>query len=112
LIIVAVILVSTWTVLRDSINLAIDAVPNSVDPNAVRRFLCAQPGVDGIHDLHIWGMSTTETALTVHLVMPEGGGDDTFLNTLSEEILQHYGINHITVQIEQGDPGHGCDQGH
>ena len=71
--IAAVILVGTWGLLRDSVDLALDAVPRGIDPAEVAGFLASQPGVSEVHDLHIWAMSTTETALTVHLVRPGGG---------------------------------------
>ena len=77
--IVGVIVVGTWDVLTESLNMAFDAVPKGVDPHDVREYLQKLPGVNGIHDLHIWAMSTTETALTAHLVMPDGHQDDHFL---------------------------------
>ena len=75
-------------------------MPAGVDPDAVRRHLCAMPGVAQVHDLHIWGMSTTETALTVHLVMPEGHPGDDFLAGVCEGIHHRFGIGHSTVQVE------------
>jgi cobalt-zinc-cadmium efflux system protein len=95
-----VILLGTWGLLRESVQLALHAVPAGVDPDAVRRHLGAMPGVVQVHDLHIWGMSTTETALTVHLVMPEGHPGDDFLAGVCEEIHHHFGIGHSTVQVE------------
>jgi len=109
LVIVAIIVVTTWSVFRDSLDLAFDAVPGAIDPDAVRDYLCGLPGVATIHDLHIWGMSTTETALTTHLVMP-AGGDDAFLREVSAELCDRFRIAHATIQIEQGDFEHGCDQ--
>lgn len=109
LIIVVVIVVTTWSVFRDSLDLAFDAVPGAIDPDAVRDYLCGLPGVTTIHDLHIWGMSTTETALTTHLVMP-AGNDDAFLRDVSKELCDRFRIAHATIQIEQGDFEHGCDQ--
>src|SRR3954471_6896105 len=82
LVIAGVILVGTWGLLRDSMNLAMDAVPAGIDPTAVQAFLAAQPGVREVHDLHIWGLSTTETALTAHLVRPGAAQDDGFLTEL------------------------------
>jgi cobalt-zinc-cadmium efflux system protein len=102
LVIAAVILISTWGLLRDSANLAVDAVPRGVDPAAVREYLGAQPGVTGLHDLHIWAMSTTDTALTAHLVMPVPPGD-AFLNGIAEVLRAKYGINHATIQVERGE---------
>jgi cobalt-zinc-cadmium efflux system protein len=99
----AVIVWSTWGLLRESVNLAMDAVPEGIDPNAVKEFLNKQEGVTEIHDLHIWGMSTTESALTVHLVMPEPPVDGKFLHDLCHELHEHFEIDHATVQIEYGD---------
>lgn len=78
LIIVAVIVVGTWQLLQESVNLVTDAVPAGIEPLAVRTYLTELPGVAGVHDLHIWGMSTTETALTAHLVMTAGHPGDAF----------------------------------
>jgi cobalt-zinc-cadmium efflux system protein len=103
LIIVAVVVVSTWQLLRDSVHLALDAVPAGIEPLAVRTFLLERPGVTQVHDLHIWAMSTTETALTVHLVMPAGHPGDDFLHHLSHELHEHFGVEHSTIQIEIGD---------
>ena len=109
LIIVAAIVWGTWDLLRESLDLAVDAVPRSIEPAAVAAWLGALPGVTRIHDLHIWAMSTTESALTVHLVMPEGG-DDQFLHELTEGLEEHFAIGHTTVQIERQDAGDGCDR--
>lgn len=102
LVIVVVIFAGTWQLLRDAARLALHAVPDSVDINAVRQFLTAQPGVREIHDLHIWGMSTTETALTAHLVMPDGHPGDDFLADLAHHIEHDHGIHHATLQVETG----------
>ena len=101
LVLAAVILYGTWGLLRESLDLALDAVPESVNLNEVKSFLSAQPGVSGVHDLHVWGMSTTETALTVHLVVPEGLADEG-LQHLRHELHQQFGVEHATVQVEQG----------
>jgi cobalt-zinc-cadmium efflux system protein len=101
LLIVVVIAIGTWGLLRDSINLAIDAVPAGIDPDAVREYLGNQPGVTEVHDLHVWPMSTTETALTAHLEMPTGSPGDAFLREVCEHLHQHFGIEHSTIQIEQ-----------
>ncbi|MGH8035775.1 MAG: cation diffusion facilitator family transporter, partial [Lysobacterales bacterium] len=83
LVIAAVIFLSTWGMLRDSLNLAVDAVPRGVSPQQVRAFLVGLPGVQQVHDLHIWPMSTTDTALTAHLVMDPMPGSDEFLHQVS-----------------------------
>ncbi|ULH17830.1 cation diffusion facilitator family transporter (plasmid) [Deinococcus sp. KNUC1210] len=101
LVLAAVILYGTWGLLCESLDLALDAVPESVDLNAVKTFLSAQPGVSGVHDLHVWGMSTTETALTVHLVVPAGLPDEG-LQHLRHELHEQFGVEHATVQVEQG----------
>lgn len=108
LIISGVIIAGTWQLLRDSFNLAIDAVPTGIEPLAVLTYLRERPGVTQVHDLHIWAMSTTETALTAHLVMPDGHPGDAFLANTCHEIHDHFGIEHTTLQIETGDPNHPC----
>ncbi len=100
LVIVAVILWSTWGLLRDAIVMSLDAVPAAIDTGEVAAALCAMPGVVRVHDLHIWPMSTTETALTAHLVRPEGGGDDVFLCAAADMLHDRFGIEHATLQIE------------
>jgi cobalt-zinc-cadmium efflux system protein len=101
--IVLVITAGTWGLLRRSVRLAMDAVPEGIDPVAVRRFLTELPGVTSVHDLHIWPMSTTETALTAHLVIPGGTTGDAFLAQLAHEMHDRFGIGHTTVQVENGD---------
>jgi cobalt-zinc-cadmium efflux system protein len=93
----------TWGLLRESLSLAMDAVPSGVDSHAVEAYLSALPGVTAVHDLHIWGMSTTEVALTVHLVMPEPAADDKFLGEVCHELRHRFEIGHVTIQIEHGD---------
>jgi cobalt-zinc-cadmium efflux system protein len=110
LIIVVVIVVGTWNLLRDSVNLALDAVPEAIEPNAVRTYLAELPGVVEVHDLHIWAMSTTEAALTAHLVMPVGRPDDAFLSRISMELHDKFGIEHTTIQVETGNFLRHCDQ--
>lgn len=109
LVIVAVIVVGTWDLLRHSIRLALDAVPASIDPEAVRGYLGGLMGVAELHDLHIWPMSTTETALTCHLVMPAGHPGDAMLARLAVELRQRFAIQHATIQVETGDPAHPCE---
>jgi cobalt-zinc-cadmium efflux system protein len=108
--IVVVIGVGTWGLLRESVNLALHAVPEGIDLSAVERYLSAVPGIAGVHDLHIWGMSTTETALTVHLIKPDGLQDDALLAGISDELHRRFGIEHTTIQLEFGDADHPCDQ--
>lgn len=108
LVIAGVILAGTWGLLRESMDLAMDAVPAGIDPDAVRGFLASQPGVAAVHDLHIWALSTTETALTAHLVRPGAGVDDRFLAALGQDLRARFGIGHATLQIEGGDPAHPC----
>ena len=110
LIIVVVIVVGTWNLLRDSLNLALDGVPEGIDPQAVRTYLSELSGVVGVHDLHIWAMSTTETALTAHLVMLTGNPGDGFLSRISMELHDNFGIEHSTIQIETGNFLRPCDQ--
>ncbi len=110
LLIAAVIFWSTWGLLRDSLNLAIDAVPRDIDPEAIRKWLSDQPGVEGLHDLHIWPISTTQTALTAHLLMPEPPADDEFLHDLAMQLQEKFKISHATFQIERGDGDHSCKQ--
>jgi cobalt-zinc-cadmium efflux system protein len=90
----------TWTLLRDSLAMSLNAVPRSIEPDQVRAFLESLPGVTRLHDLHIWAMSTTETALSGHLVMPDGRGGDAFLKRTCEELQRRFGIGHATLQIE------------
>jgi cobalt-zinc-cadmium efflux system protein len=103
LLIVAVIVVGTWHLLRDSVNLALDAVPQGINLLAIRTFLTEMPGVVEVHDLHIWAMSTTEAALTAHLVMPAGQPDDAFLSRISLELHDRFHIEHTTIQVETGN---------
>jgi cobalt-zinc-cadmium efflux system protein len=110
LLIALVIFWSTWGLLRDSLNLAIDAVPRGIDPAEIRSWLSTQPGVEGLHDLHIWPVSTTETALTAHLVMPQPPADDNFLQDLALHLQEKFEIAHATFQIERGNSSHPCKQ--
>jgi cobalt-zinc-cadmium efflux system protein len=102
LVIVAVIGVGTWGLLKDSVKMGLQAVPEKIDEAAVRAYLTSLPGVEAMHDLHIWPMSTTETALTVHLVMPGGHPGDEFLHALAHELEHRFSIEHATVQVETG----------
>ena len=110
--IIIVIFWGTWRLFIDSLNLALDAVPRHIDASKVRQFLLSKKGVKDIHDLHIWALSTTQVALTVHLIMPQGYKDE-FLVELEKELDQKFGINHTTFQIENteenGDCSTNCD---
>jgi cobalt-zinc-cadmium efflux system protein len=97
--IAGVVLVSGWSLARDSVNLALDGVPKGIELAQVREYLVQLEGVTELHDLHIWAMSTSETALTAHLVRP-GGYDDVFLHQICEELSQRFNIHHTTLQIE------------
>lgn len=110
LVIAAVILLSTWGLLRDSLNLAVDAVPRNVDPEAVRNYLSGLPGVLAIHDLHIWPMSTTDTALTAHMVMGVFPADDQFLDDIAVVLQERFAIKHPTIQLERHDSDVVCRQ--
>ena len=103
-----VIALGAWGLIRDAFSLALDAVPGGVDAAAVRARLLAEPGVTALHDLHIWGMSTTETALTCHLVMPGGHPGDAVLNALARDLEERFGIHHTTLQIELADSEETC----
>ena len=101
------IVAATLGLLRESVNLSMDAVPDSIDPTAVESFLAALPGVNAVHDLHIWAMSTTDIAMTVHLVMDAPPEDDEFLHSLAQALHMRFGIDHTTTQFERGAP---CQQ--
>jgi cobalt-zinc-cadmium efflux system protein len=107
LVINGVIVWGTWGLLRDSVGMSMAAVPPQIDPAAVRGFLSERTGVVAVHDLHIWPMSTTENALTCHLVMPDGHPGDAFLHELCSDLAQRFKIHHTTVQIEV-DPHIAC----
>lgn len=105
-IIVAVILYGTWGLLIDSLNLALDAVPKDIDLEKVRAYLDSVNGVEEVHELHIWAMSTTQVALTAHLVVPDGHGDS-FLMEVRQGLEKKFGISHTTLQIEKSS--NDCD---
>ena len=106
--IAVIVLVATWGLLKDSLALSLQGVPPEVDARAVGRWLCALPGVSDVHDLHIWALSTTESALTVHLVMPSGTPGDAFMDEVAAELETRFSIHHSTLQIERGETTHAC----
>jgi cobalt-zinc-cadmium efflux system protein len=99
--IAAVVLASGWNLAGDSVNLALDGVPKGIELAEVKVYLGQLQGVTEVHDLHIWAMSTNETALTAHLVRP-GGYEDSFLHGVCEELSHRFKIHHATLQIEAG----------
>ncbi|MCL5099196.1 MAG: cation diffusion facilitator family transporter [Candidatus Omnitrophica bacterium] len=108
--IVFAIAIGTWGLLRESLNLALDAVPSGIDLPAVRSYLENLPSVSAVHDLHIWGMSTTETALTAHLIRKEPRTDDALLAKAARELNEKFQIVHVTLQFETGDECNPCQQ--
>lgn len=102
LIIAVLITTSTWSLLLRSTRLMLDAVPHAIDPGAVREFLLGLEGVTEVHDLHIWAISTTETALTAHLVRPTASLDDDWLAAVTKTLHDRFGIEHATIQLESG----------
>ena len=110
LIIATVILFSTWELLRESFGLAMHAVPRGIDVNEVQQFLAGLPGVSEVHDLHVWAMSTTEVALTAHLVKPDLSNDDELLSHASEQLQGRFDISHSTIQIERSVEAARCGQ--
>lgn len=108
LLIVAVILWSTWGLLRDALHLSLDAVPAGVNSRDVLSYLARQRGVTDVHDLHIWALSTTSVALTAHLVVPDREADEALLGSLTPSLKKRFHIDHATLQIERDRCDHGC----
>lgn len=108
ILIVGAIIWSTWGLLADSVSLSLHAVPPGIDAAAIRRYLAALPNVAEVHDLHIWGMSTTETALTAHLLMSDGYPGDAFITQTVHELHEHFQIGHATLQVETADKHYAC----
>jgi len=108
LVLAGVILLSTWGLLRDSVNLAMAGVPDGIELGAVEQYLADQPEVAGVHDLHVWALSTTEPALTAHLRVDERQDGDALLRRVERELHDRFGIEHITIQLEQEAGCHGC----
>ncbi|TGE05361.1 cation diffusion facilitator family transporter [Hymenobacter fodinae] len=110
-IILAVVSVSSWGLLRETVQLSLQAAPESIDVAAVRQFLLSRPGVTQVHDLHIWPLSTSDTALTAHLVRPGSENGNLFLRDLQHDLQHEFNISHSTVQLEDELPlmgAHGC----
>lgn len=107
LVIVAVIAVGTWGLLRDSVNMSLHASPAAVDLLEIGAFLRSKSGVQTVRDLHVWPLSTTETALTAHLLIPGGYPGDGYTVALAAELKERFGVDHVTVQIET-DPSTPC----
>ena len=99
LIVAAVIVGGTWGLFRRSVHLLFDGVPEGVDLHAVQALLEGLPGVARVHDLHVWAMGTSEIAMTAHLVMPDGQADDAFLQSATEQLHDHFEIEHVTIQV-------------
>jgi cobalt-zinc-cadmium efflux system protein len=108
LLIAAVIVWGTWSLFKQSLHLLFDGVPDSVDLAAVDTLLAALPGVARVHDLHVWAMGTTDIALTAHLVMPDGGADDAFLQHATTQLHDRFGIDHVTLQVVRVPFSPGC----
>jgi len=100
----------SWDLLKDAVKMGLLAVPRHIDEEAVRAFLAGHDGIAAVHDLHIWGMSTTESALTAHLVMPSGAPGDAFLHRIAHELEERFGIHHATIQVETSVSD--CSLGH
>lgn len=108
LIIVISILIGTWSLLRESVDLILDAIPRHIDQQGVKRFLTQWPGVQTLHDLHIWGLSTKEVALTAHLIMPDQGLSDCDHQKINETLLNEFKIHHVTIQVEKSHSVNSC----
>jgi cobalt-zinc-cadmium efflux system protein len=108
LVIALLIVIGTWGLFRQSLHLLFDGVPEGVDLHAVQALLESLPGVSRVHDLHVWAMGTVDTALTAHLVMPQGQADDAFLQAASDSLRQRFGIVHVTLQVMRAPIMKGC----
>lgn len=109
IVIALIIIAGTWGLFRQSLHLLFDGVPEGIDLAAVDTWLRHQPGVTGVHDLHVWAMSTTGIALTAHLVMPAGHPGDAFFEHVAHALRDEFAITHPTLQIERADSNHGCE---
>ncbi|MEW9580760.1 cation diffusion facilitator family transporter [Paraburkholderia sp. DGU8] len=112
LLVVAVVVGGTWGLLRDSLRLALDAVPSGVDLQSIHEYLAAQPGVIDVHDLHVWALSTTGNALSAHLVMPAGHPGDEWLDCVVVALHERFSMQHATLQVDLGTTRHRCAMDH
>ncbi len=103
-----IIIITTWGLLKDAIGLALHAVPKHINIAEVRHYLASHDGVNDVHDLHIWAMSTNETALSAHLLMSRSNAGDKFLHQLADELEERFHIGHSTIQIEHGSVNDTC----
>jgi cobalt-zinc-cadmium efflux system protein len=110
ILIVVIILFGTWGLLRDSVSLILDAIPRHIDHVGIEEYLKKIPGVSAVHDLHIWGLSTKEVALTVHLIMPNGAPTDQEYQKINEDLKHDFRIDHATIQVETGSLEYPCNQ--
>jgi cobalt-zinc-cadmium efflux system protein len=106
----AIIVLGTWSLLKESLRLAMDAVPEGTDLQAIQGFLQQLPGVAAVHDLHVWAMSTTETALTAHMVVPDHVMNDDAMAQVCRDLHDRFGIEHTTIQVERGNGAAECGQ--
>jgi cobalt-zinc-cadmium efflux system protein len=109
LLISAVIVAGTWSLLRDAVNMSLDAVPPGIDPGEVEAYLRSVPGVAEVHDLHIWALGTTETALTAHLVCDDVSRGGALLERICREVDDRFGIGHATLQVESPETASKCE---
>ncbi|CAE6693484.1 Zinc transporter ZitB [Paraburkholderia nemoris] len=112
LFVVAVVVVGTWGLLRDSVRMALDAVPPGVSLQDIRDYLAGQPGVTDVHDLHVWALSTTGNALSAHLVMPAGHPGDESIDAIVVTLRERFSMQHATLQVDLGTTEHRCALDH
>ncbi len=108
IVVVLVIVYGTWGLLRDAMRLALNAVPAHINTRRIEAYLEALPGVESVHDLHVWGLSTTESSMTVHLVMPKGHPGDDFLDDVVHTLNHEHAVHHVTIQVDLGTSTHRC----
>ena len=110
LVIVIIITIGTWGLLKESFTMSMDAVPKGINLSEVQEFLLSQSDVDNVHDIHIWPLSTTETAFTAHVIRNNEENNDEFLNNMSKELHDRYEITHVTIQIENSKSEVDCNE--